>query len=143
METQLSTHFRLSEFTRSTTADRLKIDNTPSIAIINWLQYLCLNVLEPLRTHMNRPLTISSGYRSPKLNTIVGGVANSRHQYGQAADIVITSAADGRKIFDFLAKHPLVDCVLFERSKSTGNRWIHVNVAPKPRHYANDDYAAR
>lgn len=139
----LSTHFSLAEMTRSATASKYRIDNAPSNAERDWLQFLCLNVLEPLRAFINRPITISSGYRCPALNRKVGGVANSRHLYGQAADIRILNKEDGLKIFNFLRTIKCVDAVLFENSKSTGSRWIHVNVAPNPRHYSNDNYPAK
>ena len=79
MKDQLLTpHFKLSEFTKSSTATARKIDNTPSQEVISNLQALCQNVLEPLREYFNCPIIIDSGYRSPALNKAVGGVANSQ-----------------------------------------------------------------
>lgn len=140
---KLSDHFTLEELTRSATASANKIANNPSQAERDWLQYLCVNVLEPLRQHMKRPISISSGYRCPKLNTLVGGVAMSQHQYGQAADIRILNKDDGDKIFAYLKSNKFVSKALYERSKSTGARWIHVAVAPVPVRYFNDDYPAK
>lgn len=140
---KLSEHFTLEEMVRSATATANKINNTPSQAERDWLQYLCVNVLEPLRTHMGRPISISSGYRCPKLNAMVGGVAKSQHQYGQAADIRILNQKDGDKIFAYLKSNKFVSKALYERSKSTGARWIHVAVAPIPVRYFNSDYPAR
>lgn len=140
---KLSDHFTLEELTRSATASANKIANIPSQAEKDWLQYLCVNVLEPLRQHMKRPISISSGYRCPKLNTLVGGVAKSQHQYGQAADIRILNKEDGDKIFAYLKSNKFVSKALYERSKSTGARWIHVAVAPVPVRYFNDDYPAK
>lgn len=140
---KLSDHFTLEELTRSATASANKIANNPSQAEKDWLQYLCVNVLEPLRQHMKRPISISSGYRCPKLNTLVGGVAKSQHQYGQAADIRILNKDDGDKIFAYLKSNKFVSKALYERSKSTGARWIHVAVAPVPVRYFNTDYPAK
>lgn len=140
---KLSEHFTLEEMVRSETASRNKIANNPSQAEKDWLQYLCINVLEPLRAHMGRPISVSSGYRCPKLNTLVGGVAKSQHQYGQAADIRIIDKEDGDKIFAYLKTNKFVSKALYERSKSTGSRWIHVAVAPVPVHYFNSDYPAK
>ena len=84
---RLSQHFRLSEFTRSATATKLSIDNTPSAEAIDHLRALCENVLEPLRQHFNVPIRINSGYRSPALNKAVGGAKRSYHLQGRAADI--------------------------------------------------------
>lgn len=140
---KLSEHFTLEEMVRSQTATINKINNQPSPAESDWLKYLCVNVLEPLRQHMKRPISISSGYRCPYLNMLVGGVARSQHQYGQAADIRIISKEDGDKIFKYLKANPYVHKALYERSKSTGSRWIHVSVSPNPVHYFNSDYPAR
>lgn len=84
---KLSENFRLSEFTRSATATAQGIDNTPDIQAIVNLCALCHRILEPLRKFYGRPITINSGYRSPELNSAVGGAKNSYHLYGRAADI--------------------------------------------------------
>ena len=83
---KLSKNFTLNEMTRSQTATRFNIDNTPSQEVINNLLYLCNNLLQPLRDAKG-PLTISSGYRSTKVNKKVGGSGTSLHCYGAAADI--------------------------------------------------------
>lgn len=140
---KLSEHFTLEEMVRSETASRNRISNTPSQAETDWLKYLCINVLEPLRAHMGRPISVSSGYRCPKLNALVGGVAKSQHQYGQAADIRILNKEDGDKIFSYLKGNKYVSKALYERSRSSGGRWIHVAVAPVPVRYFNADYPAK
>lgn len=84
---QLSEHFRLIEFTRSSVAQRLNIDNTPPEEAIAAMRRLCENVLEPLRRYVDRPLIITSGYRCERLNQAVGGVPTSQHLKGEAADI--------------------------------------------------------
>jgi len=61
---QLSKHFTLKEMTKSMTAQRKGIDNTPGSGEIKSLGDLCYEVLEPLRAHFDRPVTITSGYRS-------------------------------------------------------------------------------
>jgi hypothetical protein len=87
---QLSAHFYLHEFTDSQTASRRMIDNTPGAAEIAALRLLCEHILEPVRTHYNRPVRISSGYRSPELNRAIGGSSNtSQHMKGQAADFEV------------------------------------------------------
>ena len=139
----LTPHFSLDEMVRSQTATINKIKNQPSQAETDWLQYLCIKVLEPLREYMKRPIQISSGYRCPRLNALVGGVSKSQHMYGQAADIRILSKEDGDKIFKYLKTNPYVHKALYEHSKSTGSRWIHVSVSPDPIHYFNSDYPAR
>lgn len=140
---KLSEHFSLSEFTRSNTAKAHGWKNEPSPAEVEWLRYLCVWVLEPLRQELGRPISISSGYRCPKLNDAVGGVSKSQHMYGQAADIHILGSADGARIMKILRKNPFVNKALYERSSTTGGRWIHVATAALPIGYFNDDYLAR
>ena len=90
---QLTEHFNLKEFTRSSTAKARAINNTLSptaeadLSVIRNLKNLCVQVLEPLREHISRPLVISSGYRSPRLNAAVGGAANSQPLSCMAADL--------------------------------------------------------
>lgn len=86
---ELSPHFTLAEFVRSSLATRKGIDNTPSATITENLKSLCLNVLEPLRISLGKPIRISSGYRSPMLNKAVGGSRSSQHMFGLAADIYV------------------------------------------------------
>ena len=128
---QLSPHFKLSEFTRSRTAEAAGIDNRIPEALIPNLVTLCEAVLEPLRQHAGKPITISSGYRCPRLNALVGGVANSQHLSGEAADLHLPSLAVGREWFNWIATHCSYDQLLWERRGST--RWIHVSCRSDPR----------
>lgn len=82
------TNFTYQEFEHSETAKKLNISNTiPSEQIRANIRCLVLNVLQPLRDILKRPIVINSGYRSAVLNTAVGGAAESQHMKGQAADI--------------------------------------------------------
>ena len=103
---RLSEHFLLSEFTRSSTAERLGICNeldpfypTHKDIIAN-LRNLCEQVLEPLRAYVRQPIIISSGYRSPALNQALRGAPRSQHLTGEAADIRLPTynckGADGQ-----------------------------------------------
>lgn len=125
---QLSKHFKLSEFTKSSTASARKIDNTPSLDAISNLQQLCIHVLEPLREYFNCPIIIGSGYRSPALNKAVGGVANSQHMTGEAADIHIPDEATGKRWFVWLVDNLKFDQLIWEKSTpSSTHHWIHVS----------------
>lgn len=137
-----SEFFTLAELTRSETAARHKIDNTPPAAIIKNLQYGVDMVLDPLRRLYGKPIKINSGYRCPQLNKLVGGVTNSWHQEGNAADIHIESADEAKILFSNLQKLPSVDTLLFEHSKTA--QWLHVqwNMAKNPRHHFNFNYKA-
>ena len=110
---QLSRHFRLSEFTRSATAIRYGIDNTPDADSIEALQYLCINVLEPLREHFGA-IRITSGYRCPEVNEKIGGALRSQHMFGEAADIHCGSLERGRKMYNFVVENLDFDQMLLE-----------------------------
>lgn len=128
METRLSEHFTLEEFTRSATAAAHYIRNTPPAAAVENLHYLCNKVLEPARLRLGEPIVITSGYRCQKLNRLVGGVKNSQHTTGEAADIRLPSMEYGNELFDILAASPFVDQLLFEHSGKT--IWLHVSCSP-------------
>ena len=94
-------HFTIEEMYASDTAKRLGIDNKPSVQQMINLVYLCASVLEPLRVAMNEPIKIGSGFRCERLNKAVGGVYNSQHLKGQAADLCIDGDIQkGRKWFN-------------------------------------------
>lgn len=143
MEKQLflkSEFFTLTELTKSTTAQKHHLSNDPDNRVIENLQYGCDMVLDPLRRMLGKPIVITSGYRSPIVNKLVGGVKNSWHQSGNAADIRIDDETDAREKFSLLQKIPSVDTCLFEHS--TNSKWLHVqwNKARTPRHHFNYNY---
>lgn len=137
-----SEFFNLDELIKSSTAKRLKIDNTPNAEILKNLQYGVDMVLDPLRRIIQKPIVITSGYRCEKLNKAVGGVSNSWHQQGNAADIHIADEENAREIFEILKTLPSVDTILFEHSSNS--QWIHVqwNMAKTPRHHYNFNFKA-
>lgn len=137
-----SDFFTLKEFTKSSTATRLKIDNTPSAEVLRNLQYGVQMILDPLRRIHQQPIVITSGYRCAQLNKAVGGVSNSWHTKGNAADIHIKDEVEARKIFDILKTLPSVDTVLFEHSRRS--QWIHVqwDMNKTPRHHFNFNFKA-
>lgn len=126
LEERLSEHFTLKEMTRSATALRLNIDNTPPAAVVDNLRRLCVHVLEPLRRRFGM-IRISSGYRCEELNRKVGGVSNSQHTKGEAADIHTASMAEARKYYDWLQQNTTFDQLLLERRMGNGCCWLHVS----------------
>ena len=138
-----SDFFTLEEFTRSTTAKRLKIDNTPNDEVIRNLQYGVQMVLDTLRWILQAPIIITSGYRCAALNKAVGGVANSWHTKGNAADLRIKDEEEAKAIFQVLKTLPSVDTVLFEHSSTS--IWMHVqwDMEKTPRHHFNFNFQAK
>ena len=123
-DVQLSRHFWLSEFTRSATAIKRGIDNTPDIEDIESLQSLCINVLEPLRERFG-VIRITSGYRSPMLNSMVHGSPTSQHMKGQAADIYVCSTEVAKKYFNFIRENLVFDQMLLEMKDDRGVGKVH------------------
>lgn len=124
---RLTPHFMLGEMTASETARRHGIDNSPQSDVqIQNLRNLCVQVLEPLRLHIGGPVRISSGYRCPELNRLVGGVADSQHTKGEAADIPVPDAATGHLWMDWIVMNCRFDQCIWESRDST-TFWIHVS----------------
>ena len=86
---KLGKYFNRAEFEHSNTAIRNGIKNQMNAAQLKNAEALCKFVLDPIRDQYDRPLIISSGFRSPALNQLVGGSSTSQHRFGQAADISI------------------------------------------------------
>lgn len=123
---RLSENFTLNEFLRSSTATARGIKNEPTQKVIDNLTALCKYVLQPLRNHYGKALTISSGYRCKALNTAVGGSKTSQHMTGEAADIHLPNMEDGRKLFEFIRLCLPFDQLIWEHDKR-GVYWIHVS----------------
>lgn len=120
----LSQHFTLVELTHSEIAARLGIKNEPSAEVVENLQALCADILEPLRNAVGRPLFVTSGYRASLLNTAIGGAQSSDHILGLAADITVPGmtvdelARAVRALAPFV---PLRQCIV------EFGRWVHVS----------------
>lgn len=121
---QLSENFTLEEMTRSQTALRQGIDNTPTATQITRLTVLCETLLEPARKLLGVPLHIDSGFRCPALNTAVGGASTSAHLDGRAADIVPIGLTL-QEAFDTLRKSDLP----YDQIITECNAWIHIAIA--------------
>ena len=102
---KLSRNFTLQEMVATSHG---KLQDTPTLEVIQNLQKLCVHVLQPLRDTVGAPVYINSGYRSKKLNAKVGGVPNSRHLLGKAADIHCDNMAYAKVVFDILKQNKYV-----------------------------------
>ena len=117
MGMKLSKNFTLEEMVATS---HRKLQDTPTLEVVQNLQKLCVLVLQPLRDAIGRPVYINSGYRSKRLNARVGGVPNSYHLRGLAADIHVDNDEHAKVLFDILRQNKYVDLVLKEA------RWLHV-----------------
>lgn len=127
---QLSTNFSLDELTRSMTATRLCIDNTPSMRVIDSLQALVDNVLQPVRDRLG-PISISSGYRSPELNKAIGGSPTSDHCFGYAADIQI-NGFDNKELARWIRDGGGFTQIILEfyEDGKPNSGWVHISYNP-------------
>lgn len=116
-------HFTIDELCRSDTARSRGIDNTPTEEVRKNLTALVGNVLDPLRDWYGKPIYVNSGYRCPALNKAVGGVANSQHLTGQAADIDTRDTAENRKLMRRIEDSLDFDQLIWEN----GGAWVHVS----------------
>ncbi len=119
--------FTIEELTRSATASRLKIDNTPPPLAVAALTRLTESLLDPVRELWGAPLTVNSGYRCPALNRAVGGAANSHHLRGMAVDITTGNRVDNRRLFQTIMLSGLQFTQMFDER---GIAWIHLSYDP-------------
>jgi hypothetical protein len=129
--TRLSNHFSLSEFLNL----KKYPDNIPSMQVAANLTYGCLLLLEPARLEVG-PILINSGYRNQRVNALVGGVKNSQHLQGCAADIRPRDPQQFQRLVAFLRSCEYTDQLL------TGSGWLHISWNPsgQPRHFVRIGY---
>lgn len=114
-------NFTISELVKSDTAEQQGLNNTPDINSLDNLLELIFYVLQPIRDKLSKPMIITSGYRSAKVNALVGGVSNSQHLYGQAADFVVNGMTPAQ-VVEFIKKSG----VEFDQCIDEGS-WTHIS----------------
>lgn len=120
--------FTLTEFLESQTATRMGFDeqfNPPQI-VINNIELLCVNILQPLRDAIKAPIKISSGYRCPRLNTSIGGASKSQHVTGHAADIICYKTGNAELFHRIVELDLPFDQIIDEFNFA----WVHVSYDP-------------
>ncbi len=128
--TNLSEHFTLEQLSYSATAIRKGIDNTPDELAIKSLANLCKYILEPLYDVHGERLKITSGYRSPDLNKLIGGSINSQHCKGEAADIHVSDLSV-EELYQDIKKSDLAFDQLICEFPPDG--WVHVSYSARMR----------
>ena len=127
---QISKHLSLAEVSRSETAKRKGINNTPSGEHLENFKKLAENIFEPIREHFGVPIHISSGYRSKELNSAIGGSATSQHCSGEAIDIDMDGSASGitnAQVFNFIKDNLHFDQLIWEFGSNSNPDWVHVS----------------
>ena len=123
---KLSENFRLLELTKSQTAERKGIDNTPSTEHQENLKRLCESILQRVRDHFGRVVSVSSGYRSPELCTAIGSKTTSQHAKGQAADFEIYGLSN-KELADWVNENLDYDQLILEywKKEDPNSGWVH------------------
>jgi len=123
----ISQHISEKEATKSITALRLGIDNTPNSYHRNNMKTLAANVFEPLREWVGGPIKITSMYRSQELNDAIGGSKTSQHCKGQAIDIDdIYGHKTNAEMFEYIKDNLEFDTLIWEFGGDNPD-WLHIS----------------
>ena len=124
----ISKHISEKEATKSVTALRLGIDNTPDGDTLNNMRVLAEKVFEPLREWVGGPIKINSFYRSSALNEAIGGSTRSQHCKGQAMDIDdIYGHKTNKEMFEWIKENLDFDQMIYEFGSESNPDWVHVS----------------
>ena len=123
---KLSQHFSYQEFIKSQTATRKGISNEPDDTQLYNMKMICANILEPVRVHFDKPVIITSGFRSPELCVAIGSSTNSQHAKGEAADFEIPGV-DNRELALYIKNELDYDQLILEfyKDNEPTSGWIH------------------
>ena len=134
---RLTDNFTLSELTKSQAAERCGFDNNPDKEQVANLVLLCEHVLQPIRDHFQKPVVISSGYRSPNVSRQIGSSSRSQHCKGQAADMEIPGISN-KELADFIYENLPFDQVIleFHKPEEINSGWVHVSYVGDENRYA-------
>jgi len=127
---QLSAHLSVAEYIKSDTAKRKGISNEMTPVHLENAKILAAKIFEPIRVHFNKPIFLSSGYRSEALNSAVGGSLTSHHCMGMAMDLDQDDRGTGvtnKMVFDFIKSNLNFDQLIWEFGDDKNPDWVHVS----------------
>lgn len=122
---RLSKNLTLKEFTRSRTASKEGIDNSPTPEHLENARAIAKHIFQPLRDFYGKPIIITSGYRSAELNKAIGGSTRSQHSKGEALDL--DTSSDNKLLFEYIKNHLPFDQLIWEFGNSDNPDWVHVS----------------
>ena len=129
----ISEHISYREGVYSITATRLGLNNSPNDEQLSNMELVAEEIFEPLRLYVGGPIKINSFFRSPKLNTAIGGSKTSQHCKGQAMDIDDTyGRMTNAEMYHWIKENLNFDQLIWEFGTDTNPNWIHVS-------YVNDE----
>ena len=123
---KLTENFSINELTKSQTAERKGIDNTPSTEHQENLKSLCEMILQPIRDHFGQVVSVSSGYRSPELCVAIGSSTKSQHAKGEASDFEIFGVSN-KELAEWIHYNINYDQLILEYWKESdpNSGWVH------------------
>ena len=119
----LSKHVTRAEFEASDASVRYGISNSMGSADIERAKLLCENCFEPIRAHLNAPIKVNSGYRSPAVNKRIGGATSSQHCIGEAIDLDLHD----RDLFEWIIDNVVFDQLIAEFPSGGKASWFHIS----------------
>ena len=122
---KLSKNLTLDEATKSATAIKNGISNKPSGEHLSNLIQIASKIFQPVRDHFQKPIIVSSGYRSKALNDLIGGASGSQHSKGEALDL--DGSVDNFLIFEFIKNNLEFDQLIWEFGDDENPDWVHVS----------------
>lgn len=126
---KITANFTFDELIYSPTANRLGIDNTPDKETKEKLIRLAKEILQPIRNKWGSAIVVTSAYRCEALNKAVGGVKNSQHRLGEAADIKVGSKAQNKALFNLIQKMVSNgELKVGQLIDEYGYSWVHVSL---------------
>jgi hypothetical protein len=125
---KISKHVSYKEGTRSITAIRKGIDNKPNDYQLTNMEAIAHNIFEPLREWVDGPIKINSFFRSPELNTAIGGSSNSQHCQGRALDIDDTYGhKTNAEMYEYIKANLSFDQMIWEFGTNDNPDWVHIS----------------
>ena len=127
MKKKISKYISFAEATRSTTAQVLKIKNTPTQEHLENMMLVAEKVFEPLREYAGHPIGVNSFYRSPELNKAIRGSSKSSHMIGAAIDLKTLGDKTNKELFNFIVSELSFDQCIWEFGTNEDPAWVHVS----------------
>jgi len=129
MSRKISKHISYKEATKSYTATKYGIDNTPNKEELKRMRKTSKNVFEPVRDYYGVPIAVTSFFRSKPLNKRIGGSKTSQHRTGEAIDIDadVYNKITNKQIFNYIRKYLIFDQLIWEFGNDKNPEWVHVS----------------
>jgi hypothetical protein len=124
---KLTSNLSLAEVTKSATAIRKGIANTPTATHLIALKEVSKNIFQPCREHFGKPLAVTSGYRSEALNEAINGSKRSQHSKGEALDLDadVFGGFSNAELFNYIKNHLDFDQLIWEFGNNNNPAWVH------------------